>query len=62
MLLEEFDAEKHERTIRMEGIEQGIERLSGLMNILLEQNRQKDLRRALKNKKYCNKLFREFGL
>lgn len=66
MLLEEFDVEKYERTIRMEGreegIEQGIEQLSGLTSILLEQNRLQDLKRALKDKKYRDKLFREFGL
>lgn len=66
MLLEEFDADQYERTIRMEGveqgIEQGIEQLSALTSILLEQNRQQDLKRALKDKKYLDKLFREFGL
>lgn len=70
MLLEEFDVDKYERTIRMEGriegreegIEQGIEQLSGLTTILLEQNRVQDLKRALNDKKYRDKLFREFGL
>lgn len=62
MLLEEFDADQYERTIRMEGVEQGIEQLSALTSILLEQNRQQDLKRALKDKKYLDKLFREFGL
>ena len=57
MLLEEFDADLYERTIRMEGVQQGIEKLSALTSILLEQNRQQDLKRALKDKKY-----REFGL
>lgn len=66
MLLEEFDADLYEKTIRMEGveqgIEQGIEQLSALTSILLEQNRQQDLKRALKDKKYRDKLFGEFGL
>lgn len=62
MLLEEFDADLYERTIRMEGVEQGIEQLSALTSILLEQNRQQDLKRALKDKKYRDKLFGEFGL
>lgn len=62
MLLEEFDVDKYERTIRMEGVEQGIEQLSALTSILLEQNRQQDLKRALKDKKYRDKLFGEFGL
>lgn len=62
MLLEEFDADLYERTIRMEGVQQGIEKLSALTSILLEQNRQQDLKRALKDKKYRDKLFGEFGL
>ena len=66
MLLEEFDVDKYERTIRMEGreegIEQGIEQLSCLTSILLEQNRVQDLKRAMKDKKYRDKLFREFGI
>lgn len=66
MLLEEFDVDKYERTIRMEGreegIEQGIEQFSGLTTVLLEQNRMQDLKRALKDKKYRERLFREFGL
>lgn len=62
MLLEEFDVDKYERTIRMEGIEQGIEQLSDLTCILLEQNRMQDVKRAMKDKKYRDKLFREFGL
>ena len=66
MLLEEFDVDKYERTIRMEGRiegrEEGIEQLSGLTTILLEQNRMQDLKRAMKDKKYRERLFREFGL
>ncbi|MBD5631661.1 MAG: hypothetical protein HDP34_00300 [Clostridia bacterium] len=58
--------DKYERTIRMEGreegIEEGIEQLSGLTTILLEQNRMQDLKRALKDKKYRDMLFKEFGL
>ena len=62
MLLEEFDVDKYERTIRMEGREEGIEQLSGLTTILLDQNRTQDLKRALKDKKYRDMLFKEFGL
>ncbi len=66
MLLEEFDVDKYERTIRMEGreegIEQGIEQLAGLTVTLLEQNRMQDFKRAMKDKKYRDTLFREFGL
>ena len=61
-----FDVHKYERTIRMEGRiegrEEGIEHVAGLASILLEQNRMQDLKRAMKDKKYRERLFREFGL
>lgn len=70
MLLEEFDVDKYERTIRMEGIEQGreqgmqqgIDRANRLASILLEQNRSEDLKRSLEDSEYQRKLFREFKL
>ncbi len=74
MLLNEFDAEKYERTIRGEGLEEGveigtkigteigIERANRLTQILLEQNRTDDLTRAVRDKEYQEQLFREFNL
>lgn len=62
MLLEEFDVDKYERTIRMEGIEQGIDRVNRLNHILLEQGRAEDLKRSLEDSEYQKKLFRELGL
>lgn len=62
MLLEEFDADKYERTIRMEGIEEGIERSNRLIRILIEQNRMADIELAVQDAKYQKKLFREFDL
>ncbi|MCM1124768.1 MAG: hypothetical protein NC416_19510 [Eubacterium sp.] len=74
MLLEEFDVDKYERTIRMEGMEegiqqgrregmqQGIDRVNRLTGILLEQNRTEDLKRSLEDAEYQKKLFREFRL
>lgn len=67
MLLEEFDADKYERTIRMEGIEegirqgkqQGLERANRLTRLLIEQNRMEDLKRALEDPVYQEALFRE---
>lgn len=58
MLLEEFDAEKYERTLR----EEGIERTNKLTRILLEQNRIDDLKRATEDSAYQEQLFCEFGL
>ena len=74
MLLEEFDADKYERTIRMEGIQQGIQqgeeqglqrgisRANRLTQLLLEQNRTEDLKRALEDSGYQDMLFREYDL
>lgn len=74
MLLEEFDADKYERTIRMEGIKQGIQqgeeqgmqrgisRANRLTQLLLEQNRTEDLKRALEDSGYQDMLFREYDL
>lgn len=74
MLLEEFDKEKYERTIRKEsreegiaiglqqGRSQGMERVNSLTHILLEQNRTDDLKRAAENTVFQEQLFREFGL
>ncbi len=62
MLLEEFDVDKYERTIRMEGVEEGIERSNRLTRILIEQNRMKDMERAIQDPDYQKKLFREFDV
>ncbi|MBD5503798.1 MAG: hypothetical protein HDR09_08680 [Lachnospiraceae bacterium] len=86
MLLEEFDADKYERTIRMEGVQQGIQqglqrgiqqglqqgeeqgiqqginRANRLTQLLLEQNRTEDLKRALEDSEYQDMLFREYDL
>lgn len=66
MLLEEFDMDKYERTIQMEGIEQGVQqgvdRANRLTYILLVQGRSEDLRRSLEDSEYQRELFREFGL
>lgn len=58
MLLEEFDAEKYERTIRKEGIDKGLE----LAQILIAQNRIEDLMRAAQDSEYQKQLFCEFNL
>lgn len=66
MLLEEFDADKYERTIRLEGLQQGeergINRANRLTQLLLEQNRTEDLKRALEDSGYQDMLFREYDL
>ena len=78
MLLEEFDADKYERTIRMEGVQQGIQqgiqqgeeqglqrgisRANRLTQLLLKQNRTEDLKRALEDSEYQSMLFQEYDL
>lgn len=66
MLLEEFDVDKYERSLREEGYEEGIEqaeqRINKLIILLTEQNRTDDLVRAAKDKEYQEKLFHEYNL
>lgn len=66
MLLEKFDKEKYERTIRKESREEGRSEMRARMNkltqILLDQNRIEDLRRATEDAVFQEQLFREFDL
>ncbi|MCM1387155.1 MAG: Rpn family recombination-promoting nuclease/putative transposase [Bacillus sp. (in: Bacteria)] len=65
MLLEEFDVDKYERTLREEGREEGllqVVRINQLTDILLEQNRITDLKRAVKEPEYQQKLLKELNL
>ena len=62
MLLEEFDAEKYEKTIREEGREEGQQRTNKLTRILIAQNRMKDLTKAAEDAEFQNELFKEFGI
>ena len=74
MLLEEFDAEKYERTLRSEGREEGEERVREegreegeekvhrLGILLTEAGRGNDFLRSLSDRKLQKRLFVEFGL
>ena len=74
MILEEFDREKYERTIREDGREEGreggreegraegIERANRLNQILIEQDRMEDLKRSVQDSKYQEALFEEFDI
>ena len=66
MLLEEFDKDKYERSLKNEGIEigiqQGTERINRLHGFLLAENRITDLKRAIQDAEYQEQLFQEFDL
>lgn len=70
MLLEEFDAEKYERTIRGEGREEGLEegmkkgeiKVNRLGILLTEAGRSNDFFKSLSDRELQKKLFVEFGL
>lgn len=90
MYLEEYDEERHKRTIREEGYEDGFEagkatgfeagktsgfeagqtagietgenRINTLNGLLLKDNRQEDLVRAVSDAEFRKKLLREYGL
>lgn len=62
MILEEFDKDKYERTLRAEGREEGEERANKLTRVLIDQNRIEDLARSTRDRKYREKLYKEFHL
>ncbi|MDE6713916.1 MAG: hypothetical protein K2K20_09285 [Lachnospiraceae bacterium] len=66
MLLEEFDAEKYERTIREEGRDEGIKEGEAKVNrlgvLLTEAGRGGDFLESLSDRELQKKLFIEFGL
>ena len=66
MLLEEFDAEKYERTIRSEGREEGREegeiKVNRLGLLLTEAGRSNEFLKSLSDRELQKKLFIEFGL
>lgn len=74
MLLTEYDEKKHMKHIYTEGYEngrqegyengrqEGYDRVNRLYEILLCENREEDIKEALKNKDYLEKLFKEHNL
>lgn len=70
MLLEEFDVDKYERSLREEGRkegreegrEEGTDRMARLVQVLIQLNRMEDLNRVLTDEEYRKKLFQEFAL
>ena len=66
MSLEEFDAEKYERTIRSEGREEGREegemKVNRLGLLLTEAGRSNEFLKSLSDRELQKKLFVEFGL
>ncbi len=62
MLLEEFDAEKYERTIRSEGWEEGRKEVNRLGLLMTEAGRSSEFLKSLSDRELQKKLFAEFGL
>ena len=62
MILEEFDKDKYERTIREEGVMIGESRANQLTKVLIEQNRIEDLKKSADDPKYREELYREFHI
>ncbi|MGN0387186.1 MAG: hypothetical protein ACI4ER_00110 [Suilimivivens sp.] len=58
MLLEEFDVNKYERSLR----EEGETRLATLLNHLFSDNRMEDAKLVLTDKNLREKLYREYGI
>ncbi len=66
MLLEEFDAEKYERTIRSEGREEGKEegelKINKLGILLMEEGRSNEFLNSLSDRELQKRLLIEYGL
>lgn len=62
MLLEEFDVNKYERSLREEGREEGETRLATLLNHLFSDNRTEDAKLVLTDKNLREKLYREYEI
>ena len=62
MFLEEFDAEKYERTIRDEGREEGREDINMLGAWLTESGRSNEFLKSLTDRALQKELFMEFEL
>ena len=62
MLLEEFDAEKYERTIRSEGREAGERKVNRLGVLMADAGRTADFLNSLSDRELQKRLFVEFGL
>lgn len=62
MFLEEFHAEKYERTIRSEGREEGMVEINRLGILLTEAGRSDEFLKSLSDRELQKKLFVEFGL
>ena len=62
MLLEEFDVNKYERSLREEGREEGETRLATLLNHLFSDKRTEDAKLVLTDKNLREKLYREYGI
>lgn len=62
MLLTEYDEKKHMKHIYEEGKLEGYERVNKLYDRLLTEGRNEDLKKALKDPEYLEKLFKEYGL
>lgn len=62
MMLEEFDKDKYERTIRAEGVMIGESRANQLAKVLIEQNRIEDLERSTRDSEFREALYREFHI
>lgn len=58
MLLEEFDVNKYERSLR----EEGETRLATLLNHLFSDDRMEDAKLVLTDKALREKLYREYGI
>ena len=62
MILTTYNKKLHEKTLRREGRDEGIQNINRLNGYLLADKRYSDLERSTKDTEYQEKLLKEYGI
>ena len=62
MCLTEYDAERENKILKKQYLEEGADRMASLVAMLLKAGRIDDLQKASTDASYREKLFKEFGI
>ena len=58
----EYDEERHMKTVRQEGKEEGEDKMVRLFQKLMDDRKEEELKRALSDREYRKKLCHEYGI
>ena len=62
MILTTYNKKLHEKTLRREGRDEGIQNINRLNGYLLADKRYSDLERSTQDTEYQQKLLKEYGI